>query len=75
MQPLLLFFVDGGSAIDAGDPCWDLLLALRTEGERTIVVRTPQFSKCSNLFPPGADHAEVRGAHAALRYAPKEGVK
>lgn len=39
MQPLLLFFVDGGSAIDVEDPCWTLLLALRVQGEHTVVVR------------------------------------
>ncbi|KAK9839470.1 hypothetical protein WJX81_003999 [Elliptochloris bilobata] len=37
MQPLLLFFVDGGSAIDPDDPCWHVLLALRTEGAHTVV--------------------------------------
>ena len=39
MQPLLLFFVDGGSAIDVEDPCWTLLLALRAQDEHTVVVR------------------------------------
>ena len=39
MQPLLLFYVDGGSAIDVEDPCWTLLLALRAQGEHTVVVR------------------------------------
>ena len=39
MQPLLLFFVDGGSAIDVEDPCWTLLLALRAQGEHIVVVR------------------------------------
>lgn len=39
MQPLLLFFVDGGSAIDADDPGWELLLALHPEGGHTVVVR------------------------------------
>jgi hypothetical protein len=43
MQPLLLFFVDGGSAIDADDTGWELLLALRPEGGHTVVARAPRL--------------------------------
>lgn len=73
MQPLLLFFVDGGSAVDADDPGWDLLLALRIEGARATVVRAPQTFRWRNLVSPGADHADVRRKTRCSRFAPKEG--
>lgn len=39
MEPLLLFFVDGASAIDTKEPEWDLLLAIHREGDITTIVR------------------------------------
>ena len=43
LQPLLMFFVDGASFIDAEEREWDLLLAVHTEGDITTVVRLPQL--------------------------------
>ncbi|BDA48752.1 Histone acetyltransferase type B catalytic subunit [Coccomyxa sp. Obi] len=37
MQPLLMFFVDGASAIDTKEPEWDLLLAVHKEGHITTI--------------------------------------
>ena len=39
IQPLLLFYVDGASYIDAEDPDWMLFLAVKTQGDAKVVVR------------------------------------
>ena len=41
-QPLLLFFVDGANFINAEEPEWDLLLAVRSHGGIPTVVRPGQ---------------------------------
>ena len=38
MEPLLLFFIDAASAIDAEDPCWEFLLCTVTEGDGGVRV-------------------------------------
>ena len=46
-QPLLLFFVDGANFINAQEPEWDLLLAIRKLGHVTIVVRASSLFCCT----------------------------
>eukprot|EP00803_Ostreobium_quekettii_P008840 evm.model.scf_195.5 EVM.evm.TU.scf_195.5 scf_195:32086-36316(-) len=47
MEPLLLYFVDGASSIDNGDPKWDIYLALQQQGDTTRVVG---FSTVYNFY-------------------------
>lgn len=37
LEPLLIFFVDAASAIDANDPAWDLLLAVEVANDGSSV--------------------------------------
>ena len=72
MQPLLLFFVDGGSAIDVEDPCWTLLLALRAQGDHTVVVRTLVGVSCCCNFSTSAGPwwwPCVQGKHSVVMHA------
>ena len=38
MEPLLLFYIDAASAIDAEDPCWELLLCTIKKGTHIRIV-------------------------------------
>ena len=57
LEPLLLFFVDGASAIDTSDPAWQLLIAVRDVDGRPTVVRTgavscfPELQRALRLVP------------------------
>ena len=41
LEPLLLFFIDGASLIDADDDKWELLLAVQPNGKGTASVVSP----------------------------------
>jgi len=38
LQPILLFFIDGASFIDAADSKWELLLATEHQAGQDVVV-------------------------------------
>jgi hypothetical protein len=51
MQPLLLFFVDAASLIEADDPDWDLLLAVESNGDECIIVSITVAASPAVSFP------------------------
>ena len=56
LQPLLYFFVDGASLIDATEPEWTLLLATQNIGGTEIVVSSclcccAAVMPCQSLIP------------------------
>jgi len=46
MQPFLVFFIDGASTIDQDDPNWELLLAIRQEGDSMQVMGLCTVHSC-----------------------------
>lgn len=49
LQPLLMFFVDGASFINAEEREWDFLLAVHTEGDCITIVSLP-LEPCPQLM-------------------------
>lgn len=52
LQPLLVFYIDAASYLDATDPDWQLLLAVQQHKERTIVVGLCAVYRCYR-YPSG----------------------